>query len=247
MYNYLPYDLMSSKMAKELTIHTEPPTLYSIMESIVNFDREDPIKIKDLAKYSKEKIFNFEYPISELFNKDEFEELFLKHYLFRRINYDTMTSFRLHLEIKLNEIMPKYNKMIEGFSLINFDGSVEKHKRTVEDERNNTSTGETSGETSSEDSSTLDSRNSDTPQNLLNDIKNGSYVTEFSYNENSSSANSTTSTESSSNSRDIGTLEENILISRGDSIEEYKKFLEVIDNIYSMIFRECDDLFYGIV
>ena len=40
---------------------------------------------------------------------------------------------------------------------------------------------------------------------------------------------------------------ENIEINRGDSIEEYKKFLEIKDNIYSLIFKECDCLFYGLI
>ena len=29
--------------------------------------------------------------------------------------------------------------------------------------------------------------------------------------------------------------------------EEYKKYLDLINNIYSMIFKECDSLFYGII
>lgn len=239
--------LWNKEFYKALTIHDEPPTLYSIMESIVNFDREDPIKIRDLANYCRDKIFDFSYPISENFDKAKFEELFLKHYMFRRINYDTMTSFKLHLEVKLNDIMPKYNKMLDGFVLLNFDGDVEEHIRTQQTNNSSNSTGSTSGETSSSGTGTLDSRNSDTPQNKLEDIRNGEYVTDYTYNQNTTQDSSTSESSMSSNSSDQGNLNENITIKRADSIDEYIKFLEITNSIYSMIFKECDSLFYGII
>ena len=46
-----------------------PPTLYSLLNSIVNFDKEDKTKIKDLAMSGKYKIFDFEYPLSDNINK----------------------------------------------------------------------------------------------------------------------------------------------------------------------------------
>ena len=63
----------------------KPPTLYSIMNSIVNFGKEDKEKIKDLAKYSREIIFDFDYPLSEKIDKEEFECMILNHYMMRRI------------------------------------------------------------------------------------------------------------------------------------------------------------------
>ena len=138
-----------------LSMNDEPPTLYSIMESMVNYNNPDPVKIKDLSTYAKERIFDFEYPINELsagdkilFSKDKFEELFLKHYMFRRINYDTFTSFKLHLEVKLNEIMPKYNVMIDGFKVLNFLGDTEEHSRIVNDSRTTNESGTNSQQTS---------------------------------------------------------------------------------------------------
>ena len=239
--------LWNKEFYKALTINEEPPTLYSIMESIVNFDREDPIKIRDLAEYSREKIFDFNYPISENFDKKKFEEIFLKHYMFRRINYDTMTSFKLHLEVKLNDIMPKYNKMIDDFIALNFDGDVEEHIRTQSTNNVSNSTGSSSGETSSSGNSSLDSRNSDTPQNRIDDVKNGEYVTDYTYNQNATSDSSTSESSMSSSSSDQGNVEETITIKRADSIDEYRKYLEISNTIYSMIFKDCDSLFYGIV
>lgn len=239
--------LWNKEFYKALTINDEPPTLYSIMESMVNFDNEDPIKIRDLAQNCRSKIFDFYYPISENFDKSKFEELFLKHYMFRRINYDTMTSFKLHLEVKLNDIMPKYNKMIDGFVLLNFNGTVEEHTRNQISTNSSNSQGSSTGETSSTGTSSLDSRNSDTPQNQIDDVKAGKYVTDYTYNQNSTSDTSSSESTMSSSSSDNGNINENITIKRTDEIDEYLKFLQITNSIYSMIYRECDSLFYGII
>jgi hypothetical protein len=44
--------LFNRDFYKALELNNEPPTLYSFMESIVNFDKEDEdrTKIRDLAK-----------------------------------------------------------------------------------------------------------------------------------------------------------------------------------------------------
>lgn len=220
-----------------------PPTLYSIMESMINYDNPDPVKIKDLSTYAKSKIFDFYYPVSELFPKDRFEDLFLKHYMFRRINYDTVTSFKLHLEVKLNDIMPKYYKMLEGFTGVNFDGDVETHTRTQTDSK--TSTSNSTINNTSSDTTETENKFSDMPQDLIDDIKDDKYVTEYTQNKGTSNGNSNSN--STNNTTDNGNLEETITIKRADSIDEYQKYLQVMNNIYSMIFKECDSLFYGLI
>lgn len=226
---------------KQLSMNDEPPTLYSLMQSIVNFNRQpdNQVKIKDLAQYSRETIFDFDYPISESFGKEAFEIMFLNHYMFRRINYDTLTSFQIHLNVKLNNIMPKYNKMIEGFNKIAFDGTVETHTRTLTDSKAGNST--TLSQVA--DHSTNDNRYSDTPQGDLTSVQDGTYLTDYTYNQVNATSNSNSSSSNTSNSN----VAENITIKKGDSIDEYKKYLDLINNIYSMIFKECDSLFYGII
>ena len=41
-----------------------PPTLYRILNSLVNYDEEEQTKIKNLAAAGREDIFDFEYPLS---------------------------------------------------------------------------------------------------------------------------------------------------------------------------------------
>lgn len=70
----------------------KPPTLYTILESIVNpqVDLNEPaplVKIKDLAKEGRSTIFNFDYPLSSNISKENFETMILNHFLQRRIRF----------------------------------------------------------------------------------------------------------------------------------------------------------------
>ena len=236
---------LSRKFIEALEFDTDPPTLYSIMESMANYDvpEEDRVKIKNLPEATHSKIFNFNYPLSSTINRNEFEELFLKHYMFRRINYDTFTSFQIHLDVKLNSIMPKYNKMLEGFESIVFDGIIETHTRETVDSRNISTSGSSSSNSSS--AGDTDNRYSDTPENVITDVKDGNYITDYTFNQTHSNTSSDIS--SSNEEENSGTVNETISIHRGDPIEEYGKYLEVMSSIYELIFKECDSLFYGII
>lgn len=236
---------LTRELVNGLAFNTDPPTLYSIMESMVNYDvpEEDRIKIKDLASFSRDKIFNFNYPLSSTVSKEDFETMFLKHYMFRRINYDTFTAFQIHLDVKLNTIMPKYNKMLEGFESIVFDGVIETHERTTTDSRNITSSGESNSNSSAVGDT--DNRYSDTPQNNISDVKDGNYISDYTFNQTHS--NTSSGITSSNNEDNTGRVDENIKITKGDPIEEYSKYLEVMNSIYELIFKECDSLFYGII
>lgn len=235
--------LMSNFFRGLYTENSLPPTLYSFMESIANYDNPDKVRIKDLALASRDKIFDFYYPISTAFPKEKFEELFLKHFMFRRINYDTLLAFKLHLEVKLNDIMPKYNKMMEGFESLVFDGTIETHERVTTDER--TSSGSNSINTTTSDTTNSQTKFSETPQNQMSDVSSGAYVSEFTDVTNNSTGGSNSS--STSNNTDNLETNERITIKRGDPIDEYKKYLEVSSSIYEMIFKECESLFYGIL
>ena len=108
------------------TDYNLPPTLYSILNSIANFDVEEQTKIKDLASETHSDIFDFTYPLSTHINKDDFEVLILNHFLMRRLGYETVTAWKIALSVKLNEIMPMYNKMfdmLDGWNLFN-DGEI---------------------------------------------------------------------------------------------------------------------------
>ena len=203
-----------------------PPTIYSILKSFVYYDDTQP-RIKDLATSGRENIFDFDYPLSENVDKEDFEVIILNHFLMRRIGYDTVTSFKIALNVKLNEIMPMYNKMfdaLDGWDLFN-DG--ERITETGSNTLNNT--------TSS--NSTSDRRYSDTPQNQLANVQNGSYITDYNYD---TDVGSVTSNSAGSDSRTITRTP-------SDKMKIYKEFIENKKSIYTMIFEDLDSLFYGLV
>lgn len=210
-------------------VSNKPPTIYFLLESIVNYGKDEKTKIKDLAKEGHSRIFDFEYPISENIEKDDFEINLLNHYMMRRIGQETFTAFQIHLNAKLNEIMPYYNMMFD--SIEGLDIFKETTSRSGTDNSNTT--------TLVENESTSDKRFSDTPQNHLTNIQNGEYVTEYSYNQDNSSSEGT-----GSNAR---TYSETVTKTPASKISSFKEYQKEIKSIYSLIYDELDDLFYGLI
>lgn len=228
-----------------------PPTLYSILESVVNYEKEVPTKINNLAKEGRGKIFDFDYPLTTNITKEEFECMILNHFLMRRIGFETLTAFKIQLNVKLNEIMPMYNKLIDLLYSENGFGEITKRKgfdNRVVDNTSNT-TNEMTNVSNTNHQNISDRRGSDTPQNELDNIRQGKYVTEYHYDtDNSNSEDTSTSngtSQNKTNTKDNNNYEENI--SKINMLEVFSKLNEEIKNVYSMIFKELDCLFYQLV
>lgn len=228
-----------------------PPTLYSILESVVNYEKEVPTKISELAKEGRGKIFDFEYPLTSNITKEEFECMILNHFLMRRIGFETVLSFKIQLNVKLNEIMPMFNKLFDLIYDENGFGEITKRKgfdnRVVDNTSNTTNEMKNVSNTTHQNIS--DRRGSDTPQNELDNIRQGKYVTEYHYDtDNSNSEDTSTSngtSQNKTNTKDNNNYEENI--SKINMLEVFSKLNEEIKNVYSMIFKELDCLFYQLV
>ena len=219
----------------------KPPTLYSILNAIVNGDKEDEddyTKIRDLAKEGRYKIFDFDYTLSNLISKEEFETMILNHYMTRRIGFETVTNFKLHLQVKINTIMPKYNILFD-----NLEHVLEDEKITRSGTDNVQSSNNQSSTNTNTTNSTTDNRFSDTPQGRLQDVQNGDYVTDYTYNQaNGSSSGTANSNGTGSNDR---TYSETII--RNNVGIDFYKIQNEMNNIYDMIFKELDCLFYSLV
>lgn len=253
---FLPFPFIPANCEK-------PPTMYSILESIVNYGKDDKTKIKDLAKVGRTTIFNFDYPLTSNINKEDFETMILNHFLMRRIGFDTVTAFQIQLNVKLNEIMPVYNKMfdaIKNWDILN-DGEIT--EKTGTDNRTIDNTSNTKNNTSNtlnNNSNTTtgeisDRRNSELPQNQLSSLRDGSYVTNYNYDQNNvnsrdssnSHGSSNSNTDNTSNTKDNNIYNETIKKSPSDKIAIYKEFQENIKSIYGMIFKDIDCLFYQLI
>lgn len=237
-----------------------PPTIYTILESIVNpdVDLNEPapeVKIKDLAKAGRSTIFNFDYPLTSNITNEKFETMILNHFLQRRIGFETVTAFRIQLDVKLNEIMPLYNKMfdaLENWEIFN-DGEVT--TRTGTDNRTSQSTNNTSNQLTNHSTTYAndisDRRNSELPQNQLEDLRNGSYVTNYNYDTNTNNGEDNSSSQGTSQATNQGTdnnvYNETITRTPTDKIAILKEMQENIKSIYTMIFKDLECLFYQLV
>lgn len=235
----------------------KPPTLYSVLNSIVNGDKDEDeyTKIKDLAKEGRSTIFNFDYPLSQYIEKEKFETMILNHFLQRRIGFETVTAFRIQLDVKLNEIMPLYNKMfnaLDNWEIFN-DGEVT--TRTGSDNTTSQSTNNTSNTLTNQSTTSTtdisDRRNSELPQNQLEDLRNGSYVTNYNYDTNTNNGQDNSTSQGTSQATNNGTdnkqYNETITRTPADKIAILKEMQENIKSIYTMIFKDLDCLFYQLV
>lgn len=237
------------------TNNMKPPTVYAILNSICNFDVEKQTKIVDLAKVGRTKIFNFDYPLSDKVDKEKFECMILNHFLQRRINFQTITGFQIQLNVKLNEIMPLYNKMfdsLDGWNIFE-DGEKTTHDSTDDRTTNveNTANNSLSSNSNTTSENISDLRYSKMPQSELQNIKDGKYVTDYNYNQdnvtNTDESTSTGSSNGTSNTTDKNILHEEWNKSPADKIAIYKEFQENLKSIYGMIFKDLECLFYGLV
>ena len=230
MYNFFRFEpfIYRKDVLQALEQNDQPPTLLALMNSKVNFGKpeDEKVKIINLPEAFRSYLFDFNYPLdSEL--KEDFEVNFLTHYMMRRIGFETYMSWKIQLKAKLNEIMPTYGLLLENLQNMDFDGLKESHTRNI-----------TAASTSNGVSNnTSDNRYSDTPQNQLASVQNGTYVTDYTYNQQ-------TGTSSASG---LSNSSETINITKGDSTDEYIKFQEKVQSIYTLIYKELDSLFYGII
>lgn len=245
---FLPFPFIPSNCEK-------PPTVYAILESIVNYGKDEKTKIKDLAKEGRTTIFDFDYPLSNKISKQDFECMILNHFLMRRIGFETVTAFRIQLNVKINEIMPLYNKMFDAISNWNIFNDGDITKRYGTDNRTIDSTAETKNtlqnQSTTESSETSDRRNSELPQDQLNLLRDGSYVSNYNYDQNNGNSTDNSSSNGTSNSKnntkDDNIYQETIERSPADKIAIYKEFQENLKSIYGMIFKDLECLFYQLI
>lgn len=247
-------------LAKLTNDYDLPPTIYALLNSYLNYDKEaeDKTKIKNLARAGRAMFFDFDYPLTDKIDKEDFEALILNHFLMRRIGYETVTAFKIALEVKLNEVMPYYNKLfaaLDGWDILN-DGYTMTRKTTTanssetSDEISVSTTSNNSATDSTESSEDL--RSSDTPQNQLTDVKSGDYVDNYSYNERkndlTSSANSSgTSTTSGTNTGESNSdTDETITKTAENKMAIYTEFLNNRQKIYTLLFKDLEPLFFSV-
>lgn len=188
--------------------------------------------------------------------------MILNKFLMRRIGFDTVTAFRIQLDVKLNEIMPIYNKMfdaLENWDIFN-DGETTTRTGTndkITATQNNSSNSITNNmrvNTENSNTNISDRRSSNTPQSNLDNVRDGKYVTNYDYDtntdtgetESTTTGTTTGTTTASQNGTDNTEYEEITRKTPADKIAILRSMQTEINNIYGMIFEELEILFYGI-
>lgn len=245
MYNNYFYPFLFPCMPTMINL---PPTVYSLLESIVNYGKDEKTKIKDLAKEGRTTFFDFDYPLTNNITKEQFETMILNKFIMRRIGFDTLTAFKLQLNVKLNSIMPIYNKMFDALENWNIFESGEVTTETGTDERQSTNTTQNtlSNSSTTQSSSTSDRRNSELPQDQLENLRDGSYVGNYNYDTDTATGtdSSTSNGTATASGTDNNEYTKEIRRSPADKIAIMKEMQSNINSIYEMIFKDLECLFY---
>lgn len=225
------------------TLDERPPTIYNLMQSIANYGNDDKIIISDLPRATRTKFFDFYYPLSGKIIREDFETMILKHYITRRIGFDTLTLFKIKLDSTLNEIMPYYNTLIDALHEWDSYGEQTTTERTTEDKK--TANTETQTKSNTKSNVIDDNRSSELPQGEIGNVKAGTYLTDY----NLRTADNTAEDESQStgNATDNTQGKENIINSRTNKLQSFTVLTEKLQGIYTNIFKDLDSLFYQLV
>ena len=162
-----------------------------ICEQYAGYDASQEYdKVEEIIAASKDKIFDFSFPIFDESYRGVLETKILKHYYTREIGLETVGLWKLKLNTRMNEIMPYYNKLYKS-ELIEFNPLYDidytrDYKKTNDDESNTTTEGGGENSRTSENDSTNSGTNTnstvawqlvqDTPQNGLTDVDNMNYL-----------------------------------------------------------------------
>ena len=155
--------------------------------------------IRNVIRLSRDKVFDFPYPIFDEDYRSVLETKILMHYYTREIALETAGLWKHFLDFRMNEIMPYYNKLYES-ELLEFnpfftvdltkdytkqnDGTI-KDTGTEKDNQNSTknstrndtiTTSGADGHTGTDSYSQWDVY-SDTPQGALTNVDNNTYLT----------------------------------------------------------------------
>lgn len=181
-------------------------------------------KIDDKLDYARQYIFDFDYPVIDETTKKRIEIAILKHYYLREIAFETVGIFKIKLNDRLNLIMSRYNALYEkqDLSLSPYINNYLKED------------GVTNGLSDTSVKNDDWQTTSDTPQGILNALKEGRYSSMAVYTDNT---DSTSNTNSSNYSRNVESL---------NGLTYAEAFRSYYDNIISIdeeLVNEFSDLF----
>ncbi len=209
--------------------------------------------VNSVIENSRNKLFNFDYPIYDEDYKSVLETKIIKHYYTHEIGSETVGLFQLRLDARMNEIMPYYNELYRS-AMLEFNPLYD-----VDITETHEGAGTKEGETETEDTERRNSTGtgnntnydlySSTPQGGLTGVDSEEYLTDARKVTDSNSYNETaTNNKTKSSTNNVSTTDEYIRTIKGKRgsvsyskmIMDYRKTLLNID---MMIINELANLF----
>ena len=208
--------------------------------------------------------FDYEFYSDNLQDKETFEKLFVSHFYFREIGFETPERFKMKLQSKLNLIMPYYRQlaltewdkvrsieqMMESKNLTETTEHIQSIQGNSETQSNQSSSSNAPQNTTSSNESKASNLADGVSQSSLDDgYLTASGKTEQTDNTQTESSGTGSQTLTGNNEQQL--TEKTTFTSNGDigiqtpayAIAEWRK---IIININQMIINECDDLFMKI-
>jgi hypothetical protein len=147
--------------------------------------------------------------------------------------------------------MPIYNKMFDLLNEATFLGDTQ-IRQGYDKEKGNSNTTTANNLTATSNSTsqnTSDRRYSDTPQNELQNVRDGKYITDYNYDTANANANNTSTSSGTGNSQENRNNDKEYkeTITNINMIDTILKLNEKKVSIYNLIYNELEPLFYQLI
>ena len=208
--------------------------------------------------------FDYEFYSDNIQDKETFEKLFVSHFYFREIGFETPERFKMKLQSKLNLIMPYYRQlaltewdkvrsieqMMESKNLTETTEHIQSIQGNSETQSNQSSSSNATQNTASSNESKASNLADGVSQSSLDD----GYLTstgKAEQTDNTQTESSGTGSQTLTGNNEQQLTEKTTFTSNGDigiqtpayAIAEWRK---IIINLNQMIINECEDLFLKI-
>lgn len=216
----------------------------SICDNTINKDN-----VEDVINNTWNKIFNFNFDIFDENYREVICKKIIKHYYTQEIGFETVGLWKLKLNMRMNEIMPYYNKLYmvwkDDFDPLNDTNITTKH--SLNKEIKNNSTKDIVEDIAGQSQNNSQNAYSDTPQGSLQNVENMAYLTNARIiNDIGSGSSNRTNNETGTNNQDYSdNYIETIIGKRNNNsysatLQEYKNALINID---MLVIGELQNLF----
>lgn len=222
------------------------------------------LEIRDIVESLNLDLFDFDYEYysDNYAMQRRFENMFVQHYYFHEIGFETVERFKLNLQARLNLNAPKYRQVWEShLKTKNIDFTVNKEyfeTVTRELETENESSSNANSNNVVNDDRTSTSTNTSKTSNIADGVNKArltdDYVTSTTGDTNNTNDTSKTNTDSTStsNTDSKGKQFETLTTSgRGNigttsSAQLIKEWRDIMLNLDKQLIEDCADLFMQI-